>query len=71
MSDLSRRPSRAPRRARERRAYQLVVTGGVAAAAAVVGFLLAIVGVIGLGLPLIAAGVAAICALLFRSTVSN
>jgi putative flippase GtrA len=59
------------RSAREQRAYRLVVVGGVAAAVAVVGFLLAIIGTIGAGIPLIAAAVAAICGLVFRSTVSG
>jgi hypothetical protein len=71
MSDLSRRPSHTPRRTREQRAYRLVVAGGVAGAVAMVGFLLAIVGVIGIGLPLIATVVAAVAALLFRSAVSR
>ena len=59
------------RSAREQRAYRLVVVGGVAGAVAVVGFLLAIFGVIVAGIPLIAAAVAAICVLLFRSAVSG
>lgn len=71
MNELSRRPSRTPRRTREQRAYRLVVVGGIAGAVAVVGFLLAIIGVIGLGVPLIAAVVAAVCGLWFRSTVSR
>jgi putative flippase GtrA len=70
MSDLARRPSRTPRRTREQRAYRLVVVGGIAGAVAVVGFLLAIFGVIGAGVPVIAAIVAAVCALVFRGTVS-
>jgi putative flippase GtrA len=70
MSDLARRPSGTPRRTREQRAYRLVVVGGIAGAVAVVGFLLAIFGAIGAGVPLIAAVVAAICLLWFRSTVS-
>jgi putative flippase GtrA len=70
MSDLSRRPSYTPRRTREQRAYRLVVVGGVAGAVAVVGLVLAIAGVIGLGIPLIAAIVAIVALLLFRSTVS-
>ena len=57
------------RRDRERRAYQLVVVGGVGAVIAVVGGLLAIFGVIGAGLPLIAAIVAIICLVLFRRLV--
>jgi len=37
---------------------------------AVVGFVLALVGVMGLGVPFIAAIVAMVCGLLFRRTVS-
>lgn len=71
MSDLSRRPSYTPRRTREQRAYRLVVVGGVAGAVAVVGFVLAIAGVIGAGIPVLAAIVAVAAALWFRSTVSS
>jgi len=71
VSDLAKRPSRLPRRTREQRAYRLVVVGGIAGAVAVVGFLLAIFGVIGAGIPLIAAVVAAVCVVLFRSAVSH
>jgi putative flippase GtrA len=71
VSDLTRRPGGPPsRRSRERRAYRLAVTGGVAGVVAVVGFVLAIAGVLGWGLPLIAIAVAAVCAVLFRRTVS-
>jgi hypothetical protein len=71
MSDLTRRPGGPPsRRARERRAYRLAVTGGVAGAVAVVGAVLAIAGVLSWGLPLVAIVVAAVCLLLFRRTVS-
>jgi hypothetical protein len=45
------------------------MTGGVAAAVAVVGAVLAIVGVLGWWLPVLAVIVAAICGLLFRRTV--
>ena len=47
MSDIERRPSRTPRRAREQRAYRLVQVGGGAALVAVVGLILSIAGVIG------------------------
>ena len=47
-----------------------MVVGGVAGTAAVVGFILAIAGVIGWGLPFIAVAVAVVCALLFRGIVS-
>ena len=70
MNELSRRPSRTPRRVREQRAYRLAMVGGGAAVVAVVGIVLAIIGVIGAGLPLAAAVVAAICFVLFRRLVS-
>jgi hypothetical protein len=57
------------RRSRERRAYQLVVVGGIGAVIAVVGGLLAIFGVIGGGLPFVAAIVAIICLIWFRRLV--
>lgn len=72
MSDLT--PSsgrRVTRSARERRAYRLVLTGGISGTVAVVSFVLAIFGVIGYGLFVIAAIVAVVCALLFRRAVSR
>jgi hypothetical protein len=71
MSDLERRQSRTPRRAREQRAYRLVQVGGGAAVVAAVGQILSIVGVIGSTLWVIAAIVAAVCAVLFWRTVSK
>lgn len=73
MGNLSPRPGRSPRSRRqtESRAFQYVMVGGTAAAVAVVGTLLAIFGVIGGGIPLIAAIVAVVCFVLFRSTVSR
>jgi hypothetical protein len=71
MTDLSPRPSRTPsRRAREDRAYKLVLATGTAAVVAVVTFVLAIVGIMGFGVPVLAALVAALCGWLFRRTVS-
>jgi len=71
MTDLSPRPSRTPsRRSREDRAYKLVLAGGTAAVVAVVTFVLAIVGIMGFGIPLLAVLVAAVCGWLFRRTVS-
>lgn len=71
MTDLSPRPDRTPsRRSREDRAYRLVLAGGAAAVVAVVTFVLAIVGVMSFGVPVLAAIVAAICTMLFRRTVS-
>jgi hypothetical protein len=59
-----------PRAQREKRAYNLVVLGGVSAAVAVIGFVLTIVGVLSIGIPLVAAIVAVVCWLWFRSIVS-
>jgi hypothetical protein len=70
MTDLSPRPDRTPRRVREERAYKLVLAGGAAAAIAVVTFVLAIVGILGFGVPVLAALVAILCGWLFRRTVS-
>ena len=72
MSDLARSPGGPPsRRDREQRAYRLAVTGGVASAVAVVGAVLAAVGVFGWGVPVLAAVVAVICFFLFRRTVAR
>jgi hypothetical protein len=72
MNDLARSPGGPPsRRAREQRAYRLVLAGGGAAAVAVVGLLLAALDVIGFGIPIIALIVAVVCWLLFRRTVSG
>jgi hypothetical protein len=73
MGNLSPRPGRTPssRRKREARAFQLTVVGGTASLVAVVGFVLAIAGVVSGSIPLIAAIVAVVCFLWFRSTVSG
>ena len=71
MTDLSPRPNRTPRRVREERAYKLVLAGGAAAVVAVVTFVLAIVGIIGFGVPVLAALVAILCGWLFRRTVAS
>lgn len=70
MSDLAKRPSRTPRRVREKRAYQVLLVGGVAGAVAVVGFLLVLFTSFGAGIPLLAAIIAGACYLLFKRMVS-
>ncbi|HEY1540463.1 MAG TPA: hypothetical protein VGF63_13750 [Solirubrobacteraceae bacterium] len=70
MSDLAKRPSRTPRRVREKRAYQLLLVGGVASAVAVVGFLLVLFTSFGAGIPLLAAIVAAVCFVAFKRMVA-
>jgi hypothetical protein len=73
MGNISPRPGRSPsnRRKTEQRAFMLVVVGGTAGAVAAVGLLLAIFGVVGAGLPLIALVVAVLCLVMFRSTVGR
>ena len=69
MSDLERRSgSRPSRRQRERRAYNLVLAGGAFGLIFVVGAL-AIFTSFGWSIPIIAAILAVVCALLFRRTV--
>ena len=70
MSDLEPRRGRLPRRAREQRAYNLVVTGSVASVVFVVGLVLSIVGVVGAWLPILALIIAVGCGVLFRRAVS-
>jgi hypothetical protein len=71
MSDLTPRPANRPsRRTREQRAYRLVTTGGVASVVFVVGIVLAIVGVVGAWLPILALLIAVACGVLFRRAVS-
>ena len=59
------------RRQREQRAYQLTLATGVLTVAAVVGFLLAVVGVVGFGLPILAAILAVVAGLLLRRTLGR
>lgn len=72
MADLDRRGSGpVSRRTRERRAYQLAVSGGVLGVVGVVGVVLAVIGIGGAGLPILALILAAVCGLLFRRTVGG
>ncbi len=72
MTDLVKPPGRRlTRRTREDRAYRLVVAGGAAAVATVVLVVLAAIGVVGFGLPIVAAIVTAVCWLLFRRAVGG
>ena len=69
MSELEPSRSRLPRRAREDRAYKLVLATGAFGAIAVIGFILALADVIGAGIPLIAAVLSVVCGLLFMRAV--
>jgi len=70
VADIQKRGNHTPRRVRERRAYQLVVTGGVAGAVGVVSLVLALVGAIGYTLPVVSIIVAVICLVMFRRMVN-
>ena len=70
MSDLEPRRSTTPRRAREQRAYNLVMAGGGASLVFVAGVVLAVVGIVGAWLPILALLVAIACGVMFRRTVS-
>jgi hypothetical protein len=71
MADLERRsPSRLSRRQRERRAYQLTLATGGLTVVAVVGIVLAIAGVVGGTIPVLAAILAVVCGLLLRRTLN-
>jgi hypothetical protein len=62
MSNLDRRGGYTPRRAREARAYRLVLIGGGTGALGVVGLVLAVVGVVSAFWPVVLLIVAALCA---------
>ena len=71
VANLQKRGNYTPRRAREQRAYRLVVVGGTAGVVGVAGLVLAVAGVIGAALPIIALIVAALCAFGFMATVGK
>ena len=68
MADLTRRPG--SRAARVQRGHNLVLASMGAGAVAVVTGVLALVGVLGWSIPLLALVVAVVAALLFRRMVS-
>jgi hypothetical protein len=70
VADIQKRSSYTPRQVREQRAYRLVVGGTTAGGVAVIGIVLAAIGLIGPELPVIAVIVAVLCAVAFRRTVS-
>ena len=68
MSNLDRRSSYTPRRAREQRAYRMVVVGGTAAAVGVVTLVLSIAGLVSGTWPVLAFIITAICVFGFLRT---
>jgi hypothetical protein len=72
MADLERsRGQGMTRRQREQRAYQLTLATGGLALVTVVAAVLAVVGVIGGGLPVITAILAIVCFVLLRRTLGR
>jgi hypothetical protein len=69
--NLQKRGDYTPRRAREQRAYRLVVAGSVSGLVGVVSLVLAVAGVIGAALPIIALLLAGLCAFGFMVTVGK
>lgn len=69
VAELEKRSSYTPRRAREQRAYRLVVSGSVAGLVGIVTLVLAVAGVVSGAIPAIALIVAALCAYAFSRTV--
>ena len=70
MSDLERRSgSRPTRRQREQRAYNLMLAGGSLTVVFAVTAVLAVLGLMGWSIPVLAAILAVVCGLLFRRTV--
>lgn len=69
MANIERSGRRPSRRQREQRAYQLTLATGALAVAGVVGLILAVVNVIGAGLPILALVLAAVCFVLLRRTL--
>jgi hypothetical protein len=68
VSNLDRRT---PRSVREKRAYRFVQVGSVSGAAGVVTLVLAVVGVLGAGLPILLLIIAALCAYGFVRTTGG
>jgi hypothetical protein len=72
MADLERSTGRRlTRRQREQRAYQLTLATGGLAVVAVAGAVLAVLGIVGAGVPIAAAVLAVICGLLLRRTLGT
>jgi hypothetical protein len=71
MGALDKRGSYTPKAVREKRAYRLILMGGVAGILGCIGIVLSLLGIVGGGLPILALAIAVVCALLFRRTVSR
>ena len=71
MANIQKRGNYTPRRQRERRAYQLAVGGTTAGVVGAGGLVLAVVGIVSFGLPIVALIIAALCYVGFQRAVSG
>jgi hypothetical protein len=69
MANIQKRGGYTPRRAREQRAYRMVVASGVTGTLGVAGLALAIVGVVSAFWPIVLLIVCALCVVGFRRSV--
>ena len=71
MADLQKRGGYTPRRAREQRAYRLVVIGGGTGLVGIVGLVLAIAGVASAFWPILLLIISAVCVVGFRRATGS
>ena len=71
MANIDKRGKYVPRRAREKRAYQLAVGGVTTGGVGVITLVLALAGVMSYGLPIVLLIVAALCYVGFQRAVSG
>jgi hypothetical protein len=70
MANIEKRRGYTPRRAREQRAYRLVVASGVTGVAGVAGLVLAIAGVVSAFWPIVLLILCGLCVVGFRNATS-
>lgn len=70
MANIEKRRGYTPRRAREQRAYRMVVAGGVTGVAGVVALVLAVAGTVSAIWPIVLLIACALCVAGFRSATS-
>ena len=71
MADLQKRGGYTPRRAREQRAFRLVMVGGTTGALGVITLVLSAVGIVSFGIPVLLLIITAICVFMFRGVTGQ
>ena len=71
MSNLDRRRSYTPRRAREQRAYRLALASGATGTLGVIGLVLGVIGIGSVGWSIVLLIIAALCAFGFMRTTGQ